>query len=223
MKTQSTTREYSIQEDGFTIMRNVFSEDVLAPLRKETEEIVEHFETATADPFEKYYLKHRVDQGVLYDLFQRFPSFQPLAQNKIILDTLEEVLGQNIFMYENSLVYKPKGKRNGVPFHQDFISRPKEPLKFIVWISLDKVTEENGCLKVIPKSHKNGFLKWHRVNGETHHDRIAPGQINPEQAVNVLMNPGDVLIFNMLLVHGSDEVDAKTPCFHYSPRQKQNN
>jgi phytanoyl-CoA hydroxylase len=211
MSDQSITREYSFEDDGFTILRNVFSEETLAPLRQEANAIIKYFEPGTADPFEKYYLKHRVDQGVLYDLYQRFPSFQSLANNKLILDTLEEALGPNIFMYENSLVYKPPGKRNGVPFHQDFISRPHEPIKFIVWMALDNVTEENGCLRVIPGSHRNGFLKWHRVKGETHHDRIVPGQFDPENAVNVLMNPGDVLIFNMLLVHGSNEAHVESP------------
>lgn len=208
---QNTHREYSFREDGFTILRNVFDEETLAPLREEVDAIIRHFESGVADPFEKYYLKHRVDQGVLYDLYQRFPSFQPLASNPVILDTLEEELGPNIFMYENSLVYKPRGKRNGVPFHQDFISRPHEPIKYIVWMAFDRITEENGCLRVIPGSHKIGFLKWHRVKGETHHDRIVPGQFRPEEASNVLMEPGDVLIFNMLLIHGSNEAHSDAP------------
>jgi phytanoyl-CoA hydroxylase len=114
-------------------------------------------------------------------------------------------------MYENSLVYKPKGKRNGVPFHQDFISRTNEPVKCITWTAFDEINERNGCLRVIPGSHRNGFLKWHRVKGETHHDRIVPGQFDPDRAVNVIMHPGDVLIFNMLLIHGSNEAHVDSP------------
>ena len=207
----AVTREYCFNNDGFTILRKVFPEEMLLPLRKEVDDIVRYFESNPVDPFEKYYLKHRVDQGVLYDLYQRFPPFQSLATNPVILDALEEVLGPNILMYENSLVYKPSGKKNGVPFHQDFISRPSEPLKYITWTALDPVHEQNGCLRIIPGSHKNGFLKWHRVKGETHHDRIIPGQFDPSLAVNVVMGPGDVLIFNMLLVHGSDEVHIESP------------
>ncbi len=211
MNRQDIPREYSFHEDGFTILRNLYHEETLVPLRQEVDAIIRHFESGVADPFEKYYLKHRVDQGVLYDLYQRFPSFQPLASHPVILDVLEEELGPNIFMYENSLVYKPKGKRNGVPFHQDFISRPHEPVKYIVWMALDRITPENGCLRVIPGSHRSGFLKWYRVSHETHHDRIAPGQIETGNAVDVSMNPGDVLIFNMLLVHGSNEAHSDDP------------
>jgi len=39
---------------------------------------------------------------------------------------------------------------------------------------VDEVTADGGALKVIPDSHKGGFLPWHRVRGEAHHDRIDP-------------------------------------------------
>ncbi len=200
-----------LESDGFVILRGVYGDSFLRRIRKMTDEVIEFFNSDRFDPFEKYYLKHRTDQGVLYDLYQRFPEYQTMAKNELILDTLESVLGPNIFMYENSLVYKPPGKRNGVPFHQDFISRPNEPIKYVAWMALDKITKDNGCLYAIPGSHKNGFLKWHRVKGETHHDRIVPGQFDENDAVALEMEPGDVLVFNMLVVHGSKEVHTESP------------
>jgi len=201
-------REYNFNDDGFVILKKVFSEQQLAPIRELTDEIINYGEQEFEDPFRKFYLKHRTDQGVLYDLFQRKPEFQDLAKEPKILDKLEEVLGGNISLYENSLVYKPKGKRNAVPWHQDFISRPKEPLKYIGWIALDDVRIENGAMKVIPGSHKFGFLKWFRVKGETHHDRIDLSQLDESKAVYVELDAGDVLIFNQLVVHSSDECDS---------------
>ncbi|MEY3234305.1 MAG: hypothetical protein RL230_1576, partial [Pseudomonadota bacterium] len=32
--------------------------------------------------------------------------------------------------------------------------------KFIAWMALDDVKIENGAMKVIPGSHKLGFLPW---------------------------------------------------------------
>ena len=52
------------------------------------------------------------------------------------------------------------------------MNRTDEPEKFIVWIALDDVTVDNGALKFIPGSHKNGFLPYHRVKGQTHHTRL---------------------------------------------------
>lgn len=201
--------DYNFIDDGFVILKKVFSEHQLAPVRKLTNEIIAYGEKELEDPFRKFYLKHRTDQGVLYDLFQRHPEFQELAKNSYLLDKLGEVFGENICLYENSLVYKPRGKRNEVPWHQDFISRPKEPLKFIAWIALDDIRKENGAMKVIPGSHKYGFLKWFRVKGETHHDRIDLSQIDASKAVYAELDAGDVMIFNQLLVHSSDECDSE--------------
>lgn len=202
---------YNFQEHGFAILEGVFSEENLRPIRKLIDEIIAYGESELEDPFRKFYEKHRTDQGVLYDLFQRHPEFQDLAKNSRVLDKLQEVLGNDICIYENSLVYKPKRKRNAVPWHQDFISRPHEPLKYISWMALDDVRKENGAMKVLPGSHKFGFLKWHRVKGETHHDRLDLSQIDETRHIYVELNAGDVLIFNQLLVHSSDECDPEKP------------
>jgi len=204
------TQEHDFERDGFVVLRKVFDEQTMAPVRKLLTETVEYAERNLEDPFTRYYLNHRADQGVLYDLYQRHPEFDGMARNKDILDALESVLGPDIFMYENSVVYKPKGKKNGVPFHQDFISRPNEPRKYIAWMALQPVTKTGGALKVVPGSHKLGFQKWHRVKGETHHDRIDLGDLDTGNMIHVVLDPGDVLIFNQLLVHGSDEAHTES-------------
>ena len=201
----------SLSDNGYTILKNVFSEDALAGIRDLTQRVTQYAERGLEDPFSKYYLRHRADQGVLYDLYHRHPAFRVFAENHRILDALETALGPDIYLYENSLIYKPPGKHNGVPWHQDFISRPDEPVKYIVWMALDRATRANGCVKVIPGSHKSGFLPWHRVEGETHHDRVNPECVDESKAMYVELDAGDVLIFNQLLLHSSDEVDTDQP------------
>lgn len=198
-------RDFDFDRDGFTVLRKVFDVAQLASLRATLHSIVEYAEKELEDPFERFYMRHRADQGVLYDVYQRHPEFGPFARNQRILDAVAEVIGPDVLLYENSVVYKPKGKRNGVPFHQDFISRPDEPRKFIAWMAIDDVTKEGGALKIIPGSHKTGFLPWHRVVGETHHDRIDEVALDTTDPVHVTLAAGDVLIFNQLVVHGSDE------------------
>lgn len=201
------------EEQGFVILKKVFSEEKLKEIRDLQERIVKYTDKNLEDPFLAWSLEHRNDQGVLYDLYQRHPEFQEMAKNKDILDCLESVLGENIYLYDNSLVYKPKGRKNAVAWHQDFISRPHEPLKIIVWMALDDVTKENGTVQVIPGSHKQGHLPWHRVNGETHHDRVNIEFVEKDRdkIIYAELEAGDVLLFNMLVLHGSDEVHTDTP------------
>ncbi|MDZ4844933.1 MAG: phytanoyl-CoA dioxygenase family protein [Chitinophagales bacterium] len=203
--------DYNFSDHGFVILKNVFPENVLASIRELTSEIISYGELKLEDPYRKFYLSHRTDQGALHDLYQKHPEFQSLVKNDAILNKLTEVLGEDICMYENCLVYKPKGKRNAVPWHQDFISRPNEPRKYISWTALDDVRIENGAMKVIPGSHKFGFLKWFRVKGETHHDRIDLSQIDESKAIYAELDAGDVMIFNQLLVHSSDECNSTKP------------
>ncbi|MEN7547900.1 phytanoyl-CoA dioxygenase family protein [Rapidithrix thailandica] len=198
-------------ENGYVILKEVFDETTLEQIRNLVSQIDDYANLQLEDPFSPYYLKHRPDQGVLFDLFQRHPEFQRLAKNDVILDFLEQVLGPNITLYENSLVYKPKGKVNEVPWHQDFINRAHEQTKLIVWMALDEVVPENGAMKVIPGSHKKGFLPFYQVKGETHHTRVRPECIEEEKAVFVPMNAGDVLVFHQCLLHSSERVEGDKP------------
>lgn len=102
-------------EQGFTIITRVFDEHTLEHVRALADRLVCYADKAPAEPFEGYYLRHRPDQGVLYDLFQRHPEFQALARSPTVLDVLEQVIGKDIFPYENSLVYEPQGRPNSVP------------------------------------------------------------------------------------------------------------
>ncbi len=200
-----------MEDKGFVILENVFTQKTLDIIRPLVDRIISYAEKDLEDPFEGYYLRHRADQGALYDLFQRHAEFQELAKNETLLDALEQIVGEDIFLYENSLVYKPKGKRNEVPWHQDFINRPNEPIKYIAWIALDDIKVENGAMKVIPGSHKLGFLPWHTVPGETHHTRLVMDNVDTSKAVDVELNAGDVLIFNQLLLHSSERIDSPAP------------
>ncbi len=191
---------------GYTILRGALEEPLVARLRARTAELVALAERCPNDPFSNIYMAHRTDQGVLYDLYQRCPDFVDLARHPIVVDAIANIYSPNFFLYENSLVYKPRGKANAVPWHQDFMNRPDEPLKLVAWMALDNVTEENGCMYGVPGSHKAGFLTYIRVPGETHHTRLDTTGIDIDSPVPLILSAGDVLLFHQLLIHGSREI-----------------
>ena len=201
----------SLAENGYVILNSVFTEEQLIPVRRLTDEIISYADKGLVDPFRRYYHGHRSDQGAIYDLYQRHPEFQEFAKNARVLDAIEEVVGSTIFLYVNSLVFKPKGRNNVVPWHQDFISRPNEPIKYIAWMALDDANRENGCMKVIPGSHAEGAMKWHRVKGETHHDRVDPEHVDESKTFYCEVKAGDVLIFHNRLLHSSELSDSEKP------------
>ena len=88
---------------------------------------------------------------------------------------------------------------------------PKRDWKkfFQIFISIDNQTKSNGALKIIPKSHKLGPLKYVDIIGANlgHKRRVAIKDL--EKAYKkyglkeILLNEGDALFFNHLLIHGS--------------------
>ena len=68
-----------MDNNGFIVLKSVFKESELEPIRLLVEQIINS--SLEKDPFNEYYFSHRIDQGVLYDLFQRYAEFQDLAKN----------------------------------------------------------------------------------------------------------------------------------------------
>jgi phytanoyl-CoA hydroxylase len=80
------------------------------------------------------------------------------------------------------------------------------PVSSIVatWTAILPTTRDNGCLAVIPESHKAGVLAhgtpdWDYLN----HGFFAIEDVDIERRVHVEMQPGDTLLFHPLLIHGS--------------------
>lgn len=73
-----------------------------------------------------------------------------------------------------------------------------------VWIPLQKIdSQEEGGLRIIPGSHKKGFLP-HRLFAEPHdYHGVREDQFNSEDEHRLEMNAGDALMFHPLLIHGS--------------------
>lgn len=114
-------------------------------------------------------------------------------------------MGNSFYLYVSSFLYKPNNVSNEVPWHQDFMNRPDKSEKITTWISLDNSHIKNGCLKLIPGSHKHGFREWFNAKGETHHNRLKQDFFNIEDAIYVEMNACDILVFSNYLIHSSEQ------------------
>lgn len=198
---------------GFVILRDVIDSETVEQGRAEAARAIEHATHSPSDIFTNYYMVHRPDQGVLYDIFQRYPWFDTLTRHRAVVEAIQSVFSPNFYLYENSLIYKTNQENNAVPWHQDFMDRKHEPTKVIAWFALDDVTEANGCMYAVPGSHREGFLPIFHVKGETHHTRLDVRDVNidDDEVVALTMNAGDVLLFHHLVVHCSRHIAGQTP------------
>lgn len=89
---------------------------------------------------------------------ERDEVFLAHATNPKILDRVESLIGPDIKLFGSQCFMKPPG---GIekPYHQDSAYFTIEPMEIVTcWTALDDATVENGCLWVVPGSHRSGIL-----------------------------------------------------------------
>ncbi len=84
--------------------------------------------------------------------------FEAAAKNPAIVDVIEVLLGPNIKFYADQLMMKPRFYGTVTDWHQDSVAWPMfAPQNHVsCWVALDDATVDNGCMTVIPGSHKWG-------------------------------------------------------------------
>jgi phytanoyl-CoA hydroxylase len=121
-----------------------------------------------------------------------------------ICDRLLAVLGRLPYAVQTMCYFKPPGSR-GQALHQDnFFLRASPGTCVAAWLALDRADEANGCLLVIPGSHRWPILCTTAADTAQSFTDITVPLPPGTQPHPVPMEPGDVLFFNGSLVHGSD-------------------
>lgn len=134
------------------------------------------------------------------------PLFREALSHPPVIDILGRIVGPNVKCMQSMLFIKQSGKP-GQAWHQDEYFIPTRDRSLTgVWIALDPATIENGCLHVIPGSHRDGVLYPTRDHNNPEYDG-APEAHGFAQAtgdaVAAEVAPGDVIFFNGYLLHGS--------------------
>jgi phytanoyl-CoA hydroxylase len=129
-----------------------------------------------------------------------------VARSPAVTTALIEVIGPNVKLMQSMLFIKSEGKP-GQAWHQDEAHIPTRDRSLTaVWIALDDATVENGCLWVIPGSHRSGVLYPVRDQDDPRFDctQEAHGFGYREQdAIPVELPAGSALVFDGHLLHRS--------------------
>jgi phytanoyl-CoA hydroxylase len=135
-----------------------------------------------------------------------------LVKHEGLVDVVSKVAGAHLAHWngqvkcmQSMLFLKPPGLP-GQAWHQDERFIPTRDRSLIgAWMALDDATIENGCLWVIPGSHRAGMLYPFRDHGRP--DEFDPTDeaydFDDADAIPVEVNTGDVVLFNGYLLHRS--------------------
>ncbi len=118
-----------------------------------------------------------------------------------------------------STLYLPfTGVKNGggggrFHFHQDNQYTRFDGPGINLWIALQNMSPENGCLEIVPRSHIRGTLESDDAGDGTAHRRV---KTDPEDFLPIRMNAGDCVAFSRLTVHGSGPNNNSEPRIAYA-------
>jgi phytanoyl-CoA dioxygenase PhyH len=129
-----------------------------------------------------------------------------LSTHPRLLNCLEQLLGPNILLKSTRLFYKYERSASYVGWHQDGITERLEDVRVpAVWLGLTAATVENGCLRVVPRSHRLGLVPHaNRPDSDnlTTQGLTAQAQIDSPQ--DLVMRPGEMSLHHPLVLHASN-------------------
>ncbi len=135
------------------------------------------------------------------------PFWVRLISDDRLLDIAEQFIGPNIALFASHYISKPPYDGRPVLWHQDGSYWPLEPMEVItLWLAVDDATPENGCMRVIPGSHREELreMKTNSSVVSVLGSQIDPQLVDETKAVDCILNKGDVSVHHPNIIHGSN-------------------
>ncbi len=134
-------------------------------------------------------------------------AFLDLARDPEIVELVSGVIGEDVVLWGCHVFCKPPERGFETPWHQDGHYWPIRPLaNCTVWVALEDSTIENGCLRVIPRSHLGQLLHPHLREDRddlTLNQRIVAGSFDEAQAVDIELDAGQMSLHDVYMIHGA--------------------
>ncbi|HEY3233334.1 MAG TPA: phytanoyl-CoA dioxygenase family protein [Polyangiaceae bacterium] len=126
-----------------------------------------------------------------------------------VLDLVEPILGPDIALYSSHFICKPGTDGRRVPWHEDssYWNGVLDPMQVCtVWLALDPSTRFNGCMHVIPRTHRNGYSEYQDVSDPERTvfgTEIKASQRDDSKAVALELEPNQASLHDARLMHSS--------------------
>jgi ectoine hydroxylase-related dioxygenase (phytanoyl-CoA dioxygenase family) len=119
---------------------------------------------------------------------------------------MEQLIGPNIMLKSTRLFYKFGSSDSFVGWHQDGLTEQlKEACVPAIWLGLTPATAENGCLRVVPRSHRLGLVRHDNFpNPDNLTTQGATAQVPIDAPHDVVMQAGEMSLHHPLMLHASN-------------------
>jgi phytanoyl-CoA hydroxylase len=134
-------------------------------------------------------------------------TFHDIVKSECFMELIRPLLGEDLLHFYSRYFQKPPHTDSSIPFHQDGGNDYSlDPNEFVtLWIALDDASLANGCMLVIPGTHRGQLLPVEPL--PANYWRISQAAVQAEvpatSHVPLEVQAGDVVLMHPKLVHGS--------------------
>jgi hypothetical protein len=193
---------HQYREQGYLIPTYRLEPDHLQLLQQTLDQLLQDNPGVRPEKLVSAHIEGMNDEGV-----KGSQRFLELAMHPPIVDMVSQLIGPDVILWGCHVFCKPAGEGYETPWHQDGHYWPIRPLATCtVWVALEPSTRENGCLRVIPGSHRDERLHPHLHEDRTDltlNQRMADGAFNEHYAVDLELAPGQMSMHDVYMVHGA--------------------
>jgi ectoine hydroxylase-related dioxygenase (phytanoyl-CoA dioxygenase family) len=151
-----------------------------------------------------------------FDALHRFVGWAyRLATHEAVLGAVEDLLGPDLLVDGTLVFYKPPRDAAFVPWHQDSVySGWHLTPSTSAWIALSASHPANGCMRVLPGSHRQGLVE--HANEPAARNLLRRGErvaaaVDESRAVDVTLRPGEMSLHHSTIIHGSNPNASDEP------------
>lgn len=193
-------------ENGYLSVSRVLTGSELEELRRVTDEFIEKSrEIKESDAAFDLEPSHSFANPRLRRLktpSKHHPVFKKTLNHTRILDIISQLIGPDIYTNGDKMNMKLPQVGSPVEWHQDWAFYPHTNDDLLaVGICLDDSTQENGCLMVVPGTHKGPTLDHHQDGHFV--GAVTDRNFDPATAVPIELKAGDISIHHVRTLHGS--------------------
>jgi len=195
----------SFDEDGYVFIPGFLSPEELNTLNGNLQQFIS--EKLSSMSVNHYFYEDKNDLSSLkqmQDLEKYDTWFQSLATNSKFSELAEAMLGESADCKTVEYFNKPPKIGKPTPPHQDgyyFMLQPQQALT--MWVALEEVTEETGCVKYVKGSHLKGMRPHGRTTTLGFSQSIIDFGTDEDRRLEVSFpaQPGDLLVHHSLTIH----------------------
>lgn len=206
MTTPADELRARFEEDGFVVIRGFLPPKELRELTSNLDRYIREVVPTLPDGDAFYEDRSRPETLKQMNRIQQDPFFAEYLKHPIWTSTAQSLLGEDTIVHGAEWFNKPPQTNHPTPPHQDnFYFCLTPPRVLTMWLALDVVDEENGCLRYIKGSHHLGIRPHNRTKtlgfsqGISDYDDADYANETPIHAM-----PGDVLIHHGNTIHRAD-------------------